>query len=93
DRNTYFCTRPCLIVEVLSESTERIDRREKFLSYQRIPSLREYLLIAQDQRRLEIFRRSQDWQREVHTQGSLHLECLEEDLSLDAVYMDLDRLM
>jgi Uma2 family endonuclease len=40
-------TNPSLIVEVLSDSTEAYDRGDKFTHYQSIPSLREYLLIAQ----------------------------------------------
>jgi Uma2 family endonuclease len=39
DRATSYREHPCLIVEVLSESTERLDRREKMLAYQTIASL------------------------------------------------------
>jgi Uma2 family endonuclease len=39
---------PVLIVEVLSPSTERRDREQKFMAYRTIPSFKEYLLIAQD---------------------------------------------
>lgn len=39
---------PLLIVEVLSDSTEKYDRRRKFFYYQEIESFREYLLVAQD---------------------------------------------
>ncbi len=39
---------PAVIVEVLSPSTESYDRGEKFAHYQRLKSLREYVLIAQD---------------------------------------------
>jgi Uma2 family endonuclease len=54
---------PTLIVEVLSESTERYDRGKKFQHYQQIPSLREYLLVAQDEPRIEQFIRqpNDDW--------------------------------
>ncbi|MGC9185943.1 MAG: Uma2 family endonuclease, partial [Thiomonas sp.] len=38
DGDPHFLTRPCLIAEVLSPATERIDRREKLLSYITIPS-------------------------------------------------------
>ncbi len=41
-----------LIVEVLSKSTERIDRGEKYEAYRRLPSFREYLLV--DARRVQI---------------------------------------
>ncbi len=38
---------PLAIVEILSPSTERYDRGTKFLHYQTIPSLREYILVSQ----------------------------------------------
>ena len=89
DRETYYRTRPCLIVEVLSESTERIDRREKFLAYQTIPSLREYLLVSQDRRAVQIHRRASDWKPEIVTEGRFRLDCLACDLGLDVIYEDL----
>jgi len=53
-------TNPTLIVEVLSESTERMDRRMKWDCYQTLPSLRTYVLIAQDEPRIETFTRQED---------------------------------
>lgn len=50
-------TNPALVVEVLSPSTEDYDRTEKREHYQRMPALREYVLVAQDQRRIEVWRR------------------------------------
>lgn len=47
DDNEFYLTAPCLIVEVLSPSTEGIDRREKLLAHRTLESLREYVLIAQ----------------------------------------------
>ena len=41
-------TNPTLVVEVLSTKTEKRDRNEKRLAYQAIPSVMEYLLVAQD---------------------------------------------
>ena len=57
-------TNPTLIVEVLSPTTERYDRGDKALHYRRIPSVREYVLVAQDTPRIEVFRRRDDgsWQ-------------------------------
>lgn len=55
DRNA--ATNPVLIVEVLSDSTEAYDRGEKFEHYRQLSSLREYLLVSQTTRRLELFRR------------------------------------
>jgi Uma2 family endonuclease len=57
---TRIITDPTLIVEVLSPSTEATDRREKLAAYRRIPSLQEYVLIAQDECSVEIYRRNGD---------------------------------
>lgn len=89
DRTSYYSTQPCLIIEVLSETTERIDRREKLLAYQTLPSLREYLLVAQDARHVEVYRRTKEWQAEYHDAGDIFLGCLNEALSLDAIYADV----
>jgi Uma2 family endonuclease len=91
DRATYFRERPCLIVEVLSEATERIDRREKLLAYQTIPSLREYILVAQDQMRVETYRRGNDWRPEVITEGAVSVECLDVDIAIETIYEDVAR--
>ena len=48
---------PKVIVEVLSDSTERDDRGEKFAHYRQISSLREYVLVAQKEARVEVFTR------------------------------------
>jgi Uma2 family endonuclease len=50
-------TNPTVIVEVLSPSTERYDRQEKFGYYKRLASLEEYVLVSQDTKRIEVFRR------------------------------------
>jgi Uma2 family endonuclease len=51
---------PTLIIEVLSPTTEAYARGDKFGHYRWLESLQEYLLIAQDRRRLELFRRQAD---------------------------------
>lgn len=59
-------TNPVVIVEVLSPSTETRDRGEKFEAYKLLASLKEYVLVSQDERRVEIRRRvEQGWSREV----------------------------
>ncbi|MBK1694313.1 hypothetical protein CKO09_06105 [Chromatium weissei] len=93
DREPYYRTRPCLIIEVLSNSTERIDRREKLLAYQTLPSLREYLLISQNQREVQIHRRSQQWAAEVFTEGEIALNCLDCALSIEMIYEEVDGLV
>ena len=55
---------PLLVVEVLSPSTEKKDRTSKFMAYRTIPSLREYVLVDQDQPRVTTFFRNdaQHWE-------------------------------
>jgi Uma2 family endonuclease len=50
-------TNPVLVMEVLSPDTEAFDRGEKFHHYQTIETLQEYILIAQDQPRVECYKR------------------------------------
>ena len=92
DRAIYYREKPCLIVEVLSATTERIDRREKLYAYTGgLASLREYVLVAQDRQHIKIYRRTAtDWSHESIEQGSFHLDCLNLDLLVDAVYEDLE---
>ncbi len=58
DSNTL--TNPTAIIEVLSPSSERYDRGTKFRNYQKIPSLTEYILVAQDEAVCERFVRQPD---------------------------------
>lgn len=48
---------PLLVVEVLSEGTERFDRGDKFAGYRSIPSVVDYVLVSQDDRRIEVYTR------------------------------------
>lgn len=79
---------PALLVEVLSPSTEKYDKGVKFLTYQQIPSLQEYLLVHQDLVLVEIYRRqaagSWLYSRVDGPQGAL--EVLGVQLSLAALY-------
>ncbi|MGL6097824.1 MAG: Uma2 family endonuclease, partial [Fimbriiglobus sp.] len=51
---------PTAIIEVLSPSTEAYDRGAKFRQYQQIPSLREYVMVAQEEPRIERYVRQAD---------------------------------
>jgi Uma2 family endonuclease len=81
---------PTLIVEVLSPSTEAFDRGKKFTHYQSMASLQEYLLIAQDEARVEHFRRQPDgkWMLESFTEltDSVGLPSIDCTLVLTDVY-------
>jgi Uma2 family endonuclease len=83
DTERYYKTRPCLIVEVLSPSTESLDRREKWLNYQSLPSLQEYILVSQTEMKVEVYRRN--------AAGNWSLEILEaeDSLALNSVGLTL----
>lgn len=83
-----YLERPCLIVEVLSPSTEGTDRREKLLNYQKLASLQAYLLVDSESRRAEGYYRDQGgWlYRLVEDEGELPFACLDLKLSLSAIY-------
>lgn len=86
-------TNPTLIVEVLSESTERFDRRDKFHAYWTLESLAEYVLIDQYQMRVEYFRQVSDreWRLLVLTKPDeiLTLETMAVELPLTQIYQNV----
>ena len=88
DTNAQFLRFPKLIIEVLSKSTERVDRNEKFLRYITIPTLEEYVLADQKCQAVTIFRRRLDWGQEVieDPQGIVRLESVGLELPLAAFY-------
>jgi Uma2 family endonuclease len=80
---------PIVLVEVLSDSTEAYDWGEKFAHYRRIPSLREYVLVAQRAPRLEVFRRNDDGTWTLHEAGPgerVKLASIGCELAVDEVY-------
>ena len=86
---------PCLVVEVASPSTDSIDRREKMLAYRSIPSLRAYLIVAQDDRRVERYWRREDgeWRQgeAVGEGGKVPIPCPGPfELTLAEVYEGLE---
>jgi Uma2 family endonuclease len=54
-----FVESPTIILEILSESTERVDRGEKWAHYRKIPSLRYYIMVSQQQPLVEVYGRPQ----------------------------------
>ena len=73
ETNNDFILVPKLIIEVLSKSTERFDRTDKFTDYQQIPELQEYVLVSQDQVQVECYRRqaSGEWQSQCYKLGDM----------------------
>lgn len=83
-------TNPTVIVEVLSPSTERYDRGMKFRHYRMIPSLQDYILISQDDHRIEHYMRQDTdiWQlhEAVGLQTQITVRSITCVLTLEDVY-------
>lgn len=83
---------PCLIVEVLSDSTAAYDRGLKFELYRRIETLREVLLVEQDRRHIDVFRLGEAgrWVLESCSgEGSIMLESIGVRLDMGTIYEDV----
>lgn len=84
-------TNPGVIVEVLSDTTESDDRGDKWAHYQRVPSLREYVLVSQRTQRIEVYSRDREqaglWHYREHEAGAqVELPSLGVSLAVDDVY-------
>jgi Uma2 family endonuclease len=86
----YYRQEPILLVEVLSPSTERIDRNEKLNAYRNIPTLREYLIVWQDEIRAELHRKQTDnsWTAEIYDEleAEIRLDSIDFNLTLAEIY-------
>lgn len=87
-----FAQQPCLIVEVISPSTEAYDRGGKFALYRRLESLQEYVLVSSETKAIEIFRRDQKgaWAFIPYGENDdIELVSLGISLSLEDIYADV----
>lgn len=92
DAPKHYVDAPTLVIEVLSPSTESVDRREKWMNYRQLPSLREYVLIDQERQWTEVFRRCDNgWLQDIATPGeALVLQSIDLTLGLAEIYEDTD---
>jgi len=85
---------PNLIIKVLSKSTEKIDRNDKFAMYRMIDSFSEYLLVSQDKVEVEVHRKKLNgrWVAEVYTEETdeVFLEAIDCRLQMSAIYAKID---
>jgi Uma2 family endonuclease len=92
----YYKQHPCLIVEVLSPSTEAFDRGGKFAAYRQLDSLQEYLLIDSTRICVECYRRSPEgqWVLFPYDPGDkVQLRSVNLSLALSALYKDAGSLV
>lgn len=90
--NPIWRTNACLVVEVLSPSSEAIDRREKLLAYRSVSTVETYLIVHQDMQRVERHYRNEtgDWARADHVKdGYIPIPCPETRLTLAEIYRGL----
>ncbi|MGB3761139.1 MAG: Uma2 family endonuclease [Rivularia sp. (in: cyanobacteria)] len=96
DDERYFKTSPKLIVEVLSNSTKTIDKREKRINYQNIETLQEYVLISQDEIKVEVYRKDNQGNWSMQTLGKddeLHLYSIDLKLTMAEIYEDVIKIL
>jgi Uma2 family endonuclease len=93
DRHEFYLERPSILFEVTSPSTELTDRREKLTAYQSLASLGHYVIVSQDARSVEWFRRVEDgWERFVlkAAQDRIEFGEVEVTMSLEEIYEGID---
>jgi Uma2 family endonuclease len=87
-----FITHPCLIVEVLSPSTEAYDRGNKFRMYRCNPSLRDYVLVNANEMAVEIYHQDQDTKWDIlnyQTGDLVELKSVNLTVSIEQIYEDI----
>ena len=92
--NSTYKKYPCLIIEVLSDSTEAFDRGDKFINYQSLETLQEYVLINSKQARIECFRRTEEnlwtWQFYTEENNNFELNSINFRGKIKDVYEEVD---
>lgn len=94
DDNQFYKEKPCFIAEVASISTEKIDRREKWVTYSKVESLRYYLLVDSTKKFVEYYFRDEQnqWQAAIlEADETLEIECenYRAVLDLNSIYEDV----
>jgi Uma2 family endonuclease len=87
-----FIRYPCLIVEVISPSTEAYDRGGKFALYRRLDSLQEYVLVGSETKTVEVFRRGENgtWSFIPYGEGDeIELSSVGLTIPISAIYDDV----
>lgn len=95
--NKTYIEHPKLVIEILSPTTERIDKRDKFLAYAHCSSIQEYILVSWDYMIIQKMTRKGtegvdkiQWLDEWYHQGdTIELETIDLSLSVDDIYEDI----
>jgi Uma2 family endonuclease len=93
DRDKLFKTRPRLIIEVISPSTERLDRIEKQINYRQLKSLQEYVLVSESEIKVDVYRKynQENWVLQTLSAGDiLVLTSVDLQINVLEIYEDID---
>jgi Uma2 family endonuclease len=91
DLSTPVIAAPVIIVEVMSPSSEADDAGRKWFSYRKIPSLKHYLVVSQDERVVQVHSRSGDlWRERFVSSGAIDLGDPAVRVEVDAIYAATD---
>ena len=83
----YYTTKPCVLVEVLSESTVRNDIQEKALAYKQLQALQLYLMVDSRQENVFSYRRKRiGWVLEQYNNAPIDIPCLDVNIKLKEIY-------
>jgi Uma2 family endonuclease len=90
---TQYITYPCLIIEVLSESTEAYDRGNKFFRYRQNPQLQDYLLVSSQDIAIDLYRKNSSGRWEIlnfRSGDSVELQSVNLTFPIEQVYRGID---
>jgi Uma2 family endonuclease len=89
---TQYITYPCLIVEVLSDSTEAYDRGGKFRMYRRNPILQDYVLVSAEKIEIDLYRKTENGSWEIinyQAGDAIELKSVNLSFPIERVYEDV----
>lgn len=90
---TQYITYPCLIVEVLSDSTEAYDRGSKFRMYRNNPILQDYLLVSSSKIEMDLYHKNDagDWMIiNYQTGDTVELKSINLSFPIEQIYRNLE---
>lgn len=88
-----YITYPCLIIEVLSESTEAYDRGNKFFRYRQNPQLQDYLLVSSQDIAIDLYHKNSSGRWEIlnfRSGDSVELQSVNLTFPIEQVYQGID---
>jgi Uma2 family endonuclease len=91
-RATKFISYPCLIVEVLSPTTEAYDRGDKFALYRRSTTLQDYVLVSTNMMRVDLYQRNERGRWEIlsyDAADTIELPSVNLSVLVEQIYEDI----